>query len=43
MWKLKKIVMEVPVPILNAVIIMVFTLLFFQVLGKANIMVELMN
>ena len=43
MWKLKKIVMEVPVPIFNAVIIMVFTLLFFQVLGKAKILVELMN
>ena len=44
MWKLKKNVMEVPVLSLSVTIFIVFKfVLFFQVLGKANITVEWMN
>ena len=44
LWKLKKNVMEVPVLILSVTIFIVFKfVLFFQVLGKANITVEWMN
>ena len=44
MWKLRENVMEVPVLSLIATIFIVFKfVLFFQVLGKANIIVEWIN